>query len=205
MAAVKETVSGGVEYLNVKIEPVGLKDALKELNSLDKRARRQITKDFKEVLKPVIDYGRELIPDMDQIPSGMLRSWTPRNAQGRARAARIFPWMPGKMKFDARISTKRPQAYANYVKNLTTLAVYLRGAGDVVVDLAGVGTTISPKGHAMVAALNAKLGRTPSRITWRAYDARDNDVNAGLQRVIDKVAEEIDRAKKFWKSKGYDR
>lgn len=200
MAAVKST-----DAVHTSIEAIGLKDALKELNSLDKRARRQITKDFKEVLQPVVDYGRELIPDVDQIPSGMLRSWTPTNGRGRARNSRIFPWVPGKVKFDSRISTKRPQAYANYVKNLTVLSVYLRGAGDVVVDLAGVGTTISDKGQAMVNALNNKLGRTPSRITWRAYDAQDGNVNEGLQRVMDKVGEEIDRAKKFWKSKGYSR
>ena len=183
---------------SARIEAVGLKDALRELNSLDKRARRQITKDFKQVLAPDVDYGRQLIPDEITVPSGMLRKWQPGRYQ-------IFPYKQTGLKFDSKISGKRPREYAGYTKNLATLSVYLKGAGDVVVDLAGVGTTISEKGAAMVAALNKKLGRTPSRITWRAYDARDDDVNRGLQEVIDKVGQEIDRAKKFWKSKGYTR
>ena len=188
-----------------RIEAVGLKDALRELNRLDKKARRQITKDFKEVLAPVVDYGRQLIPYAAQVPSGMLRSWTPKGRSGRSKGFQIFPYQGSAFKFDSKVSGKTPKRYGDYTKNLTTLAVYLRGAGDIVVDLAGVGKNLTPKGEAMVAALNKKLGRTPSRITWRAYDARDDDVNRGLQQVIDRVGEEINRARKFWASKGYTR
>lgn len=184
--------------MNSRIEAVGLKDALRELNNLDKRARRQITKDFKEILQPVVDYGRTLIPNEIDVPSGMTRKWQPKRYP-------IFPYRQNVLKFDSRVSGKRPKQYGDYTKNLAVLSVYLKGAGDVVVDLAGVGGVISPKGQTMVTALNDKLGRTPSRITWRAYDARDNDVNQGLQRVINKVSDEINRAKKFWSEKGFPR
>lgn len=184
--------------VDTRIEAVGLKDALRELNSLDKTARRQITKDFKEVLAPVVDYGRSLIPDEVSVPSGMMRKWQPKRYQ-------IFPYQQNVLKFDSSVSGKKPKQYGDYTKNLAVLSVYLKGAGDVVVDLAGVGKTMTEKGKAMAAALNSKLGRTPSRITWRAYDARDADVNRGLQEVMNKVMDEINRAKAFWKSKGYSR
>ena len=183
---------------SARIEAVGLKNALRELNSLDKKARRQITKDFKEVLQPVVDYGRSLIPGELDVPSGMTRKWQPGRTQ-------IFPYRQNAMKFDSRVSGKRPREYGHYTKNLAVLSVYLKGAGDIVIDLAGVGMNLSPKGQAMVAALNKKLGRTPGRITWRAYDARDADVNRGLQQVMDKVGEEINRARRSWREKGYNR
>ena len=61
--------------VGVSMEVVGIKDALRELNNLDKEARRKITRDFKRITKPVEDAARRLIPPTAPL-SGMERAWT---------------------------------------------------------------------------------------------------------------------------------
>ena len=67
------------------IEVVGLKDALKELNTLDKKLRRQVTRDFKDIMKPVLAEASSRLPDGPPL-SGMARSW-----KGKS-GAEIMAW-----------------------------------------------------------------------------------------------------------------
>ena len=59
---------------DIDIEVVGLKDALKILNSMDKSLRREITKDFKSIMDPVVKDAIQLVPT-DAPLSGMSRVW----------------------------------------------------------------------------------------------------------------------------------
>lgn len=179
-----------------RIEAIGLKDALRELNQLDKRARRQVTKDFKEVVDPAVKAGDKLIPTHDQIPSGFFRKWEVR------RGTLLFPFgSTGKpLKMTSKLSGKRPKESFYGTTNLATFSIVLRGAGDVVVDLAGVGKNMTEKGRRMAAALDKKMGRTPSRITWRAYDEHADEIEANLQKLIDRVMNDVNEARKFWRS-----
>ena len=67
------------------IEIVGLKDALKILNSMDKSLRREITTEFKSIMDPVIKDAVELIPT-DAPLSGMSRVWVTKSG------TEILPW-----------------------------------------------------------------------------------------------------------------
>lgn len=179
-----------------RIEAVGLKDALRELNQLDKRARRQVTKDFKEVAAPAVKAGTRLIPTHDQIPSGFFRKWHVR------KGVLLFPYnTTGKpLKMDSRLSGKRPKESFYGTTNLATFSIVLQGASSVVADLTGVGKNLSEKGRSMAAALDKKTGRTPSRITWRAYDENAAEIEANLQKLIDRVMRDVNEARKFWKT-----
>lgn len=191
-----------------RIEAVGLKDALRELNTLDKRARRQVTKDFREVAAPAVNAGTKLIPTHDQIPSGFFRNWTPRHSsRGFKREGRNLSFKygtPGKpLKMDSKLSGKRPKESIYGMKNLATFSIVLRGGGDVILDLTGVGKNITPQGRRMAAALDGKIGRTPSRITWRAYDEHADEIEANMQKLIDRVMRDLNEARKFWKTKSH--
>jgi len=188
--------------IETRIEAVGLKDALRELNQLDKRARRQVTKDFKEVAAPAVNAGIKLLPTHDKIPSGFFRKWTPRHSsRGFKRAGRLlFPYDPGSLKFGSKLSGKRPKPSPFGTTNLATFSLVLVGAGEVIVDLAGVGKNISEQGRRMAEALNKTTGRTPSRITWRAYDEHADEIEANMQKLIDRVMNDVNEARKFWKS-----
>ena len=55
--------------VGAKIEVYGVKDALKELNKIDPTLRKQITKDAKDVAKPVVTDAQSKYPPT--ILSGM--------------------------------------------------------------------------------------------------------------------------------------
>lgn len=179
-----------------RIEAIGLKDALRELNQLDKRARRQVTKDFKQVAAPAVEAGTRLIPTTEQIPSGFYRKWHVR------KSVLLFPYnTTGKpLKMDSKLSGKRPKESIYGMTNLATFSIVLQGAASVVVDLTGVGKNLSEKGQRMAAALNKKTGRTPSRITWRAYDENAAQIEANMQELVDRVMRDVNEARKFWKT-----
>jgi hypothetical protein len=68
--------------LYVGVEVVGLKEALKELNRFDKSLRRQITRDYKQVVKPIERDAKAAIQQLGKEPlSGWSRAWNPANAR----------------------------------------------------------------------------------------------------------------------------
>lgn len=71
------------------VEVVGLKEALRELNTFDKKLRRQITRDYKAIVQPIeADAKRELASMGDKPPlSGWGRSWNPAKKRPASR-----PW-----------------------------------------------------------------------------------------------------------------
>ena len=56
------------------VEVLGLKEALRELNTMDKKLRREITRDFKQIVQPVITDAKQMLPSGAPL-SGMARSW----------------------------------------------------------------------------------------------------------------------------------
>ena len=56
------------------IEVQGIKETLKQLNKLAPDLRREITKDYKRITKPMVSAAREAAPN-DPPLSGMLRKW----------------------------------------------------------------------------------------------------------------------------------
>jgi len=65
----------------VAVEVVGLKEAFKELNSFDKKLRRQITRDYKAIVEPIAADARAAIGQIDESAgrpmSGWQRNWNP--------------------------------------------------------------------------------------------------------------------------------
>jgi hypothetical protein len=59
--------------VNTTITSVGVKDALRVINSIDKKARRAITTEYKEIVQPLLDDGRRLVPGKAPL-SGFERS-----------------------------------------------------------------------------------------------------------------------------------
>ena len=87
--------------VSAKIEVVGLKEALKTLNKIDKSLRREITKDYKKIVQPVIDDANALVPTGVPL-SGMARNWSTKSG------FKMLPWVPGmKQKIAAKNTTCR--------------------------------------------------------------------------------------------------
>jgi hypothetical protein len=194
------------------LEVVGVKEALRELNDIDKKLRRQITKDYQQIVKPVVDAGKQLVPKQAPL-SGMNRSWTPKGAsqsvlpfgdnsapreprvsqgwQQRASGRRqMGKWLQWKYGIRGYISGKKPRTFNGYTKNLATFGIRWLGSASVLFDTSGRAST--PQGRQMIAALNARFGQ-PSRVMWRAYQQEGPEIQGEMRDLVNKIMESVDR------------
>lgn len=157
-----------------------MKEALRELNRIDKVTRRELTKDFKRVTQPVVDDATQAIPLRDPM-SGWARSWTTPSG---------FQMFPAEFREDtviAQVSGKRPKEFGGYVQNLAVFLVKFRGPHAVLLDQTGAGKTPTERGQRMARVLSERLGRGPSRILWPAYERNAETVVVEVQRIVDDV------------------
>jgi hypothetical protein len=141
------------------IEVVGLKEALKTLNKIDKSLRREITKDYKKIVQPVIDDAKNLVPSKAPL-SGMARAYKYRSG------FQVLPWSDGyNQKIIAKINTRN-------IKETS--------AGDKV----NVGT--------FMIQWQARYGPR-SRVMWKAYEQRRDDVQREMEQLVRRVMDEANR------------
>ena len=175
----KQTKNGDdVDSVSTKVEVVGLKDALKTLNKIDKSLRREITKDYKKIVQPVIDDANNLVPSNAPL-SGMARNWSTKSG------FKMLPWVPGfKQKIAAKINTRNIKEYAGNKSNVGTFLIQWQGATGTMFDTSMDG----PLGR----ALTARYGRA-SRVMWKAYEKRDGDVMSEMEKLVKRVMDEANR------------
>jgi hypothetical protein len=173
---------------NVTLEIVGLKEALKELNSLDKSARRAITRDFKRICKPVIDAAKRAVPKEAPI-SGWNRSWKPSSNY------QALPWKASlaTQRIQAKVSGKQPREYNGRLTNLAVFSIAWAGAINTIYDLAGRGSNgETAAGANMIRGLEARRGKA-SRVLWPAYEGNKDEVERQLADIIDDVMKQVSR------------
>jgi hypothetical protein len=195
------------------IEVAGVKDALRELNDIDKKLRRQITKDYNVIVQPIVADGKSQVPKEAPL-SGFNRSWTPPGAtepvlpfgnmsapreprgpgvnymQTRTGRRRYVNWINWQNGMKAYISGKKPRTFNGYTKNLATFGIRWQGPAAVLFDTSNTPST--DQGRQMVAALNAKYGK-PSRVMWRAYERQDEKVQREMRKLVNDIMEAVDR------------
>jgi hypothetical protein len=162
--------------VDTRVEVYGLKNALKELNKVDKVLRREITKDYKRVTMSLIDDAEAAIPMGIGITSirGMGRAWTPSKG-----SYQILPW-PDTHQIKATINTKNVKEYAGQKVNLSTFVVKWVGGAAQVFDWADSGS--------LGAALSSKYG-SPSRVMWPAYEKNKTELDKEMEIIVKKVAD----------------
>ena len=164
--------------VDTKVEIYGLKNALKELNKVDKVLRREITKDYKRVTMSLIQDAESAIPMGIGVTQmrGMGRSWTPTKG-----SYQILPW-PESHSIKASINTKNIKEFAGQKVNLSTFVVKWTGGAASVFDFADSG--------AMGAALSSKYG-APSRVMWKAYESNKTELDREMEIIVQKVADKM--------------
>tara|TARA_R110002126_G_scaffold74850_1_gene186538 strand:+ start:63 stop:581 length:519 start_codon:yes stop_codon:yes gene_type:complete len=165
-------MSGTVE---TKVEIYGLKNALKELNKVDKVLRREITKDYKRVTMSLIQDAESAIP-LGLPLSGMGRTWTPTKG-----SYQIMPW-PESHNIKASINTKNIKEYAGQKVNLSTFVVKWSGGAAQVFDFAESGNLGNQ--------LTRKYGKA-SRVMWRAYEKNKLQLDIEMEAIVNKVANKM--------------
>lgn len=174
--------------IETQLEMVGVKEALRALNSIDKKARRQVTKDYAQIVSSVVQEARNSTPNDPAPLSGMKYSWKAR------RVAPIFPWHGAKSDRAIKpfVSGKKPRQYNAYVSDLAAFGIKWTSADALAVEFSGKGPVPTQKGKEMVAELNKKYG-TPGRFLWKAYERHAETVLAETEKLIRKVMKQVQK------------
>jgi hypothetical protein len=156
------------------VEVVGLKEALKELNDIDKKLRRQITRDFKKIVQPVVGKAESLLPN-DPPLSGMARSW-----KGKS-GADIMSWNDARVRKNLKAFTsgkKVRDAPGGFRQNLGVFGIRWLGPQATALDQLAKGV--------MANNLTDRFG-PPSRIIYRAYDSASDEIQQQVKDLVNKV------------------
>ena len=198
----------------MSLEVAGLKEALRTLQSMDKVARRRITQDYKQLVQPMVNDARGLVPT-DAPMSGFNRSWSPRGGQqvlpftgntsprtprkpsvydmSRSREARrqMVKWMVWQQGVSAFVSGKKPKQFGDYTKNLAVFGVQWQGPAAVLFYQSRRAST--PQGARMISVLQSRFGPA-SRVIWKAYTSADTEIQRELEQLIKRIMREASEA-----------
>ena len=163
--------------VSAKIEVVGLKEALKTLNKIDKSLRREITKDAKKIAQPVIDDAKAAYPA--SLLSGMNRNWV----QGKNQK---FPYDQKKARsgLSVKVSTKK--------SNSSVITITQKNPAAAIIDMAGKKGGSNAQGARFIAALTLRFGY-PSRVLWPAYDRNAVAVERNMVELVKRIMNEANR------------
>ena len=190
--------------VDIEVGVVGLKDALKTLNKTAPALRREITKDYKKIVQPLIDAAQQITPTIGPV-SGMDRSgWK------FASGVEVLPpsgWNGTKAQksFQAKISTRRVKEFRGTLENVGTFRMVWKGFANTVFDMAGrqssgsvttfsrmgshgrrVGTVGGPH---LIAILKGRYGAA-SRTVWPSYERNKNVLDGEMQQLVERVMRE---------------
>ena len=156
------------------IEVVGLKEALKELNTMDKKLRREITRDFKKIVQPVLGKAESMLPNGAPL-SGMSRSWIGKSG------ADIMSWNDARVRKNIKAFTsgkKVRDAPGGFKQNLGVFGIRWLGPQATTLDMLAKGV--------MADNLTDRFG-PPSRIIYKAYDSASDEVQQQVRDLVNKV------------------
>jgi hypothetical protein len=159
------------------IEVLGIKAAIKELNTVAPELRKQITKDYKLLVAPMISDAKNRVP-ADPPLSGWARSWTSKSGY------KLLPWSgdKGKKLIKAGVSGKQPKEFNGRISNLAVFFVRWQGAIDTIFDMAG-----KRNSSTMASNLASRYGN-PSRVMYPAFEAHKHEIETGVEHIVDQVA-----------------
>lgn len=173
--------------ISATIEVYGIKEALRELNSVDKKARRKVTTDFKRITKPVVNAAKANVPLTPPI-SGWGRKWEDKGRQ-------LLPWdgSIGAKYVTSKVSGRKVREFAGVTYNLATFVIQFAGAINAIYDMAGRrNQPATPQGRTMIAGLEARYGKG-SRVLWPAYEANKDAVEKEVRLLIEDVMQQVNR------------
>lgn len=173
----------------------GIKQALAEVNSIDKKLRRSFTVEYKTIVAPLVSEAITLVPVRPPM-SGFKRAWLPRNwdtyGYGVAnRFEEILPWTVGyRPAIKAFLSGKRPRTVGGTTRSLAAFGVRWTDKRAVFFDMSGQSNT--PQGAQMIETLGRRYG-PPSRVMWKAYKYAGPDIQYEIRQLVEKIMRAVGR------------
>jgi hypothetical protein len=151
---------------------VGVKDAMRELQKIEPDLAKQIKKDFKEIVKPVVGDARSQVVNLPL--SGFRRNW---------KAGKLLPWS------QSAVSKSIIARYSNRRRgnSLAVFSVTMKSPAGTIFDIAG-----RKSANRLGAALDSLYGRA-SRLMWPTYERHANQVNKNMADLVEKITDAANR------------
>jgi hypothetical protein len=97
----------------------------------------------------------------------------------------MLPWVPGyKQKIAAKINTRNIKEFSGNKTNVGTFVIQWKGATGTMFDMSMAG--------ALGRALTSRYGGR-SRVMWKAYEPRKDDVMSEMEQLVKRVMDEANR------------
>ena len=167
---------------SVGIEYDGLKQALREIGKIDPALRRQITKDIKSAMDPLVSAIKDSIPSSPPLTGQKHNGRTAWKNESKNIVVKV----------DTRKARKRNISAGAEYESISTVRITAKGAALSMTDMAGRGPNRSRNTNPLrarpnfAADLTSKL-RTPSRFVW----ARSDDYLDAITRRVDEIVIEV--------------
>jgi mRNA-degrading endonuclease RelE of RelBE toxin-antitoxin system len=185
-----------------QIDVYGVQNALKELNDIDRKIRRQVTKDIKTVGNQIVQEARQMVQTQsrsDGAPlSGMRRGSLIR---GREAAWNVSEVQGG---FNVRVGVRATkERYVDFdqggytrqvvygAKPYRLMVVQQKSFAGAIYDHAGAGIS-GVRNTAFIANLNKEVGDAP-RVIDKAVESNRPAVTAELLSIVGKVMTQTNR------------
>ena len=151
---------------------VGVKDAMRQLQKIEPDLAKQIKKDFKEIVKPVVGDARSRVVNLPL--SGFRRNW---------KAGKLLPWS------QSAVSRSIIARYSNRRRgnSLAVFSVTMKSPAGTIFDIAG-----RKSANRLGAALDSLYGRA-SRLMWPTYERHANQVNKNMADLVEKITDAANR------------
>ena len=151
---------------------VGVKDAMRHLQKIEPDLAKQIKKDFKEIVKPVVGDARLQVVNLPL--SGFRRNW---------KAGKLLPWS------QSAVSRSIIARYSNRRRgnSLAVFSVTMKSPAGTIFDIAG-----RKSANRLGAALDSLYGRA-SRLMWPTYERHANQVNKNMADLVEKITDAANR------------
>jgi hypothetical protein len=185
-----------------QIDVYGVQNALKELNDIDRKIRRQVTKDIKTVGNQIVQEARSMVSTQSRSNgaplSGMRRGSLIR---GREASWNISEVQGG---FNVRVGVRASkERYVDFdqggytrqvvygAKPYRLMVVQQKSFAGAIYDHAGAGIS-GVRNTAFIANLNKEVGDAP-RVIDKAVESNRPAVTAELLSIVGKVMEQTNR------------
>ena len=185
-----------------QIDVYGVQNALKELNDIDRKIRRQVTKDIKTVGNQIVQEARSMVSTQSRSNgaplSGMRRGSLIR---GREAAWNVSEVQGG---FNVRVGVRATkERYVDFdqggytrqvvyaAKPYRLMVVQQKSFAGAIYDHAGAGIS-GIRNTAFIASLKKEVGDAP-RVIDKAVESNRPAVTAELLSIVGKVMEQTNR------------
>jgi len=168
-----------------RVEIVGLKEALRALNKIDRSMRLQVTKDYKEIVAPVVADIKSEIP-LKPPMSGWAYQF-----KGNS-GANVLPWKGNERAMvKPYISGKKPKSFGGFTSNLGVFGIRWNAPAATMFDMSH--TSHSEHGTSMIQTLNMRYGSNKSRVMYKNWERHQAMVERGMENLVKRIMERVQK------------